>query len=420
MLHAEVLTLDQAVARALSTSINLQKGALDLSTAAYAARHTWSEFFPTISAGANIGYNSSSTNLFSNSGIAKATPTYNSSASVSLQLNAGIPSAIKLIQLAYQQQLLTFDDAKRQLTIQVTKTFYSLIAEKDHVANVEETLTLTRRQYDRIRTGFQTGLSSQLDVRQSELSVRQAELDLSSAQASYSSNMRSFLTLVGVDYDSGLELQGTLTVVPVQADPEQLIRDHLSERPDIRLQRQTIERLIATKQQNDWKTYAPSISLSWGLQTGASFGSDPSFRDPLGMSLSVTIPINPWIPGTKDYQNVQSTNTNIEKARLDLKNTEDQAKAQIRSLTENLRNLWNAIEIARLQVQIAEETYTMRERAFRVGAVESLTLENTRQARANAEYQLLTRELSYWNTMLDLAAAVNIDWRAFMENEENR
>jgi outer membrane protein TolC len=134
-------------------------------------------------------------------------------------------------------------------------------------------------------------------------------------------------------------------------------------------------------------------------------------------SASVSIPITPWIPGTKSAQEIRGAGANVEKARLKLQSIEDDAAAQIRSYTASLRNSWNSLEIARLRVSIAEQTYELTEQGFRSGAVDFLNLESIRNDLASARQQLLEREKDYQITTLDLAKALNRDWKQFTRSE---
>jgi outer membrane protein TolC len=103
----------------------------------------------------------------------------------------------------------------------------------------------------------------------------------------------------------------------------------------------------------------------------------------------------------------------VEKARLELQNTEQAAAAQIRSLSSRLKSSWTSVEIARLSVEIARRTYELNEQGFLLGTVESLDLEESRNSLAGKRQALLESELSYQTMMLDLAAALNVDWKEF-------
>ncbi|MDR2536498.1 MAG: TolC family protein [Treponema sp.] len=409
------LTLDQAIERGLAQSLSLQKNTIDLETAEYAAEHLWSEIFPSISGSLGMSYGS---NLFTGNSFQFAGTgfSYNLSLGINLSLNAGLPYSMKIISLAYQTRLLEYENACRQLEIQVSKTFYALIAEQERLTLLQESLNLTEKQREKNRIAFQNGIISQREYLQSQLSVETAKLNLSKAQVSYTSSMREFYTLLGLDIHDETLLEGTIEIEQITADPESLIQTYLSKRPDIVSQRRTIERLEYTEKRTTLTGRAPSLSVSTQWRGSGSGDSGSKFTDNLSGSISVSIPIDPWIPGTKTSQSIRSAGAEVEKAKLDLQNTENTAKNQIRSLTGNLQNFWNTIEISQLRVSIAEQTYQLTERAFQTGAVEFLTLEDTRTKLLEARQQLLADTLAYKQGMLDLSGALNLRWEEFMES----
>jgi outer membrane protein TolC len=159
------------------------------------------------------------------------------------------------------------------------------------------------------------------------------------------------------------------------------------------------------EKQTAFSARAPSVNLSMDWNSG---NFDP-FTDRISGSARVSIPVDPWIPGTKQSQAVKNSSRSVERAKLDLKIAEDAARTQIRSLTAGLINSWDSIEIARLSLGVAERSYQMSEQGFLNGTVESLALEDSRNDLANARQRLLQSELSYFNMTLDLCAALNID-----------
>jgi multidrug efflux system outer membrane protein len=400
-----VLSLDEAVRRALEENLDLKKKLIDLSTAEYASKNLWAEIFPNINAGAEAAY---STGLFAENGFVldKNGLNYSVSAGVSLTLNAGIPHAMKIIKLAYQIRLLEYEDARRQLEIGVARNFYNLIADRENLSHLENNLVLAERQLERDRVAFNNGLKGELAFLQSRLGVETAKYNLSNARTAYAAGLGDFLVLLGLSQDRPAVLEGKIDIRPVDAEPEALIREYLPKRPDVLSQRQTIENFEYAEKQAALESRAPSLNLSarWSGQF------DP-FADRVSGTASVSIPIDSWIPGTRKVQALKSAGTNIDKARLDLKNIENGAASQIRSLAAGLRNSWASIDIARLSVEIAERTYELHEQGFRLGTVESLDLEDTRNSLAEKRQQLLQSELSYQFMILDLAAALNVDWK---------
>jgi len=409
------LSLDDAIKQGLEHSLDLKKRLIDLSTAEYSVSRRWSEVFPAISGTLGASYSS---RLFSGDGFEANKDGVGNSAGLGLNmtLSAGIPYTLKDIKLAYQARLLNYEDARKRIELQITKIFFSLIADRDNLASLDYTLQLAQRQYERDQVAFNNGLVGELALMQSRLGLENARYNLSAARLVYTNRMGDFLSQLGVAQGADTTfadtaLEGKIEIIKIEADPEQLIREYLRQRPDIMSMRQEIERLENAEKQTTFSAKAPSLRLAaeWNSR---SF--DP-FADTLSGSATITIPIDPWIPGTARNQSVRGAKNAIDKARLDLQDAEDAAAAQIRSLAASLRNSWDSIEIARLSLGVAERGYELSEQGFRNGTVESLKLEDARNNLVNARQRLLQAELSYFNMILDISAALNLSWKDFMK-----
>ena len=409
------LSLNQAVELAVQQSLALQRNRIDLATAEYAADRLWSEIFPSISASAGMNYR---TPLFTGDGfqVSERNLNYNISLGLNITLRAGLPYSMKIITLAYQSALLNYEDARRQLEINVAKNFYTLLLEQRYLELLKENLALAERLVARNSTAFDVGLISQREYLQSQLSVETARLNLNRAEMNYNLALMNFLTGLGMDTSNYVVLDGIIDIEHVELDPEALILTYLSRRPDIMRQEQTIERLEYAQRQSVLDNRAPSLSLSSQWSGGGNF-SPNSFSDSLtALSLSLSIPIDSWIPGTRTSQAINRAGAEVTKARLDLQNTKNDAMNRIRSLTVSIRNSWRTIELSKLQLDIAERTYQLTEQAFQAGAVEFTTLETSRTDLSRANQQLLSDQAAYQQAMLDLAGALNLDWNEFIRS----
>jgi outer membrane protein TolC len=410
-LNAEplILSLEDALGRGIENSLTLKKSLIDLSSAEYSASKLWSEVFPTINGSIGTEYRS---NLFSSNGFQFSGDNLymNASVGITLTLNPGIPYTMNNIKLAYQARLLSHEDARNQLEIQITKNFYNLIADRDNLTTFDYMMQLAQRQYERDQVAFNNGLINELTLMQSRLGLENARYNLSAARSAHANRMGDFLAQLGITPDTEAALDGKIEIVKVELDAEQLIREHLLRRPDIVGRRQEIERLENAEKQATYSAKAPSLNFS-ARWNSSNFSP---FADTLSGSATLNIPIDPWIPGTGKSQSVRSAKLAVDKARLDLQSTEDAAATQIRSLAANLRNSWDSIEIARLSLSVAERGYELTELGFRNGTVESLKLEDARNNLMNARQRLLQTELSYLNMILDISAALNIGWKDLM------
>jgi len=407
------LTLDEAVNLALEYNLSLRKAEIDLASSGLSESNLWAEIFPSINASASAGYRNS---LFSGAEISGSGFNYSVGLGVNFGLNAGIPYTMRSIRLAHTSNLLRIEDARNQLSIQVTKYFFALVAERSSLLFYEEVLNLAQRQLTRSETMFRNGLTGELSLTQSRLSLENARFNLSAARISHNNSMAEFLAMLGMeahDYltDENLDLSGEIRIVKIEANAEELIDRYLAHRPDIVRSNQEIERLSLAQMQTYLQSRAPSINLSvdW------SSSSFSPFTDLLSATARLSIPIDSWIPGTSRAMSASRSMDAVEKARLDLQITENSARAQIRSLTSLLRGSWDSILIARLSLQAAQRGYQLTEMGFNSGTVEALVLHDARNNMTNARQRLLQAELSYFNMILDLSSALNMDWKELIE-----
>ena len=415
------LSLDDAINRALDQSINLQKSAIDLNMAQYRADNLWSELFPSFSLRGGLTI-LPDTPLFTEPGFSYNTSglSYSVNFGISMQFNAGIPYSMRLTELAYRRGLLDYENARKRVTLDITKIFYSLLAGQVNLKNLENALELAERQLEKNRIARANGLIGELPWLQSRLSVETARYTLSTEQGAYDSAFRDFLTTLGFERDTDIVLIGSINPRFLEFDTEALIMEYLPKRPDIISQRQTIERLELSQMQGSLSARVPSLSLSAGWSGGPqrNSGLTGNFSDGVSGSISLSIPIDPWIPGTRANQSLRTADAELEKARLDLIEREASAKAYVRSLSERLRNSWNNIGIARLRVEIAQRSYELSEAGFNAGTVEYLSLENTYNDLNDAQYRLLQSELTYLNYLLDLAYELNVDLETLSRSAE--
>jgi len=399
------LSLDDALRLGVENSLNLQGRLIDLSIAEYSANRLWAEIFPSVNASIGASYGR---------GLFSAAPGgLNTSASlgISLTLNAGIPFAMRNIRLAYQVRLLGYEDARNQLELQITRNFYSLIADRDNLGVLTDMLQLAQMQYERDRIAFNHGRIGELSLMHSRLALENARYILGSARSAHANRMNDFLVLIGIAHGTETELEGEIEIARVELDAERLIGENLLRRPDIVSRRQEIERLENAGRQTLQANRAPSLRLhaDWNSH------SFSPFADSVRGGATLSIPIDPWISGTRAGQAIQNTRLAVEQARLELQNTETVAAAQIRNLAANLQNSWYNIEIARMGLSVAERGYELTELGFRNGTVDSLRLEDSRNNLVAARQRLLQSELSYLIMILDISAALNICWKELMQ-----
>jgi multidrug efflux system outer membrane protein len=409
------LTLEDCIGRALQTDVTLQRRAVDAETARVGAANLWAEFFPSVSVGASLSYEDS---LSESRKAFPADVGYAVPVDVTLTLSGilPIPLNIQISKLTYETRLQEWQTEQRAVSIQISQSYYRLLVEGENIALLEETLAIAERQLAKDETQFRSGLTNELSVLRSRLSVENARYAVNKARRDRQQNVSTFLSGAGfTDAEINgkqIALSGTIEIEPLHLDANRLIEEYLPKRPDIINATAEIRRLELTASRTSLSQRGPVISLSGTYRgntaSGDFNGTSQSFTDSLSARLSVSVPLDSWIPGTKGAQAVVSAKAEVEKARLNLQSIRQSAANSIRSIVENMANTLSSIEVARLRAELAERTYRMSETAFERGAMEMLDYETARASWAQSRQDLLKEQLAYKTLALDLEKELNV------------
>ncbi|MDR0447647.1 MAG: TolC family protein [Treponema sp.] len=394
------LTLEDACVLAEQNSIALQKQAVDLEFDRIKAKSLWAQVFPTINVSGGARYS-----IPLNSDAPKTDPSYTATLNLRLGLSAGLPLTMTNISLAYKNNLLNYEQARRVLVNQTAKTFYSLLAQKDRLQVLEGTMRLAAEQLARNRIARQSGYIGELDFLSTQVGAERARLNHSRALTDYQNALGKFLAALGLDPNKPVILVGDSGITKLSLNSEVLIHERLALRPDIIYQRNEIERLKNTRAETFLSSKAPSVDLfaSWGASAKSGFD------DMLSAGISVTIPIDPWVPRTRTDQAVKRSDGEYQKAQLELISMEDNARQEIQSYTDSIGNTWTEVEIARLQAGYAQRAFELAEQFYRRGTMSYLDFEAVRNRLDDARQQQFQSELAYKILVLDLASSLNME-----------
>ncbi len=386
------LELSEYVEMALEESSTLRQQSMDLLGASEAVRANWSLLLPSIGLTFRSAYNQNSPEPISNT----------LSASLSLQLSAGVAGTMKMNRLELEQASLEWESARSALEKEVSDSFYRLILLREQEELLAGDLELALSQLDRSRVQFDRGLINERTLLQARLGVEQSRLALERHLATVRQEERGFRRLTGLNEAGKLVLDGTIDPEPLNADADKLIADYLAGRGDMRSAELQLRRLAASRSIRSWAR-APSLSLAGGLS-----GLESSEQS-LSASLSLSIPLDGWIPGSGDSQELRDAEREYEKAEMSLEEVRKNAELEIRNLVSALEQSGRSIDISTLQVEIAERLYRLSEEGFGRGTVERLELEEARGDLLSARLELLNDRYDYLSALLDLKQALNTD-----------
>jgi outer membrane protein TolC len=393
------LTLDGALSLTIENNSTFKQAAFSYGVAKQDADTVWREFLPAMSLSGRSTWSEEQD--------------FSLSASMTLALKAGVPGTIRVSLAARDAARIVLEKTEADLIRQVRKKYFELLASAQTLMVTEKNLALAREQLSRVESNYRNGLASELEWLQSQYAAARLEPVLMANRQSLADGMRSLSILIGLPYDTALVLTDALSpAFPELAKPANL--DELIEgRFDVRAAVVSLERAEALLFSGTLNRWAPTVTLS---QSASAQGLQDEFRLPENptFAVSVSIPLDGWIPGSDASLTHAENRLAVEKARLVLSDTRIAARKEIEELYGSLVQLREAIRINEFNQKIAARAHELSLEGYEAGLVTRNDLDEARQTLLEAELALLTARGSYQAGLIDLAYALHIDESALL------
>lgn len=409
-----ILDKEKSVDMALENNLNFKNSAIILETLRREESNAWSNLLPVTSL--TLGLEGSDS-LFSSSSPSNPSPWKTSSKlQMNLNLNSSLVWTINQTKLDYQAQLISYEQAQMELIVNVEKEFYYLLTSESDLGIEKSNMELTQRIYEQEVINYENGFASELDVLQSQVNAAMEGPSYSQAVADHQKRLRDFLNILGIDPLMEVQLTGALDVTVLNFEAQNLIKKYLTNRTDIRAQEKMIESLKNSRKINSASTRTPTLGFSASWNTGLygpfssdSWTDDSNFSDSLSFGIDLKIPLDGFVPGSRDNLTLQNLDDQIASAEITLTNLMTSARLEIINLTEQLKTSEANLKLARLNIELAQKSYSVSEDSYSRGAVERLDVEDAQQSLLEANQSFLTHQYNYMVSLIDLRNALNLD-----------
>ncbi|GHT90822.1 hypothetical protein FACS1894140_0130 [Spirochaetia bacterium] len=404
------LTLEKTLDTALQNNADLKKNAISLQQAKRENSNAWNMFLPSLSATLGISNN----HVITPKPETEVEPLWpwSASAQASLQFTAAIPARIKLLSLKYQAAEESYKNEIRKLTAEVSTSFYSLLAEKMNIEILRSDLEVKKQQYETANRNYRNGLASELDMLNAQYTFQTAGPALNDAVVKYETNVAAFLLLIGVDAKTDIVPEGVIETKTLVLPPvDTLVASYLENRYDVKAQVIALEqaKLNATV---EGVNKVPSISFSESIRSGPPQNKGFSFEDPAtsgSFSISVSIPITPWIPGSSQNLSIKTAAEKKGTEAITLDSVEKAAAQDIKKKVDEIERITENMSSTELNYRIAQRAFELSEQGYRGGLVSQTDLQTANQRMVSASQTVVTAKISYLTAVYNLASSLSLD-----------
>ena len=399
------ITVDEAVILAADNNISLKRQRISLDTLERKNKTSWNGAIP--SANLSGSFTKPLDGIVTDM-EAKQKYTWQMGASVTLSLTPALYSSIRAASLQYESGKTSYEDAVRQIELNVRKLFYNLLYTQESMNLQRRNMETARIRYENNRDKYNRGQLSELDLLQSQYSYESLRPNIESAEIAYQNSIASFKQTLGISQDEKIELSGSLSdAVP----PESFtVNQTVDDLPAIKKIKASIEQqensLLATR----FSAYGPSVtaSYSWGLGGNDQTEGLKEGQESHSLSLSMRIPLDGYIPWSSGANNIASQKANLQDLKLQLENERTTASLNLQNSIKNILQKQSQMDLIDRNVELAQKTYDMTLAAYNHGSRDLLTLQNASDSLLKAKTERESKKYELISAILDLENTLGV------------
>ena len=398
----KILTLEECISLAKENNLSIKVQKNTLNDLKRKNETSWNSVSPSIKGDAT----------FQDDFTNKTTESFSISGSLGLTLSTNLYSTIKGAKLNYENGLLTYNQAVKQIEMSVWKTFYDLIYKTEYFSFQSQNLLTAKKNYEQNLEKFKNGKISELDVMSSRVSYEQKKPLLEEARIDLTNNLELFKNIIGVDFDDEIKLDGSLDFLLELKDIKLPPKENPS--PDVQAAKFAVEIAENNLLAQRFSSYSPVITGTY--KYGQALNIDNSlWNETSSLSVGVSIPLDSYLPWSSSAVSINSKKESLESAKLNLEDAEKSIRVNTENALRKINQIISMLEVSKETVALAKKTYEMTETAYNYGKTDFLTLQNASDNVLNAEVSLKNQAKTLMETLLDTEYLLGLEFGTILK-----
>lgn len=397
----KILTLEECISLAKENNLSIKVQKNTLNDLKRKNETSWNSVSPSIKGEAAF-----------QDDFVNTTESFAISGSLGLTLSTNLYSTIKGAKLNYENGLLTYNQAVKQIEMSVWKTFYDLIYKTEYFSFQSQNLLTAKKNYEQNLEKFKNGKISELDVMSSRVSYEQKKPVLEEARIDLTNNLELFKNIIGVDFDDEIKLDGSLDFLLELKDIKLPPKENPS--PDVQAAKFAVEIAENNLLAQRFSSYSPVITGTY--KYGQTLNIDNSlWNETSSLSVGVSIPLDSYLPWSSSAVSINSKKESLESAKLNLEDAENSIRVNTENALRKINQIISMLEVSKETVALAKKTYEMTETAYNYGKTDFLTLQNASDNVLNAEVSLKNQAKTLMETLLDTEYLLGLEFGTILK-----
>lgn len=403
-----VVTVDEAVERALSHNLGLQSQAFSTRIEERAYRNRFNVLIPAVS--------SSLTLIRPNrepepSPLAPDPSRWNLRAGIdaSLTLSLQILDGIEASRLAFENATLSLESASRDVEIRVRSTFYQLLVQQEQLSVTRDRFAASEERIADLQGQYEAGLVDELSLLTQQVTVENQRPAIRRQQDAIQAGLRRFAEIIGLEPGISLVLDGDIGSAFLNVDDAVSLLDLVTESTAVRQAEQQVRQLVVARQATVSSLY-PSMTFSAGVNPqlrGDPFDAEDLFNvdnwsDGGAFSVTVRMPIDPFLRWSTTRTRLDDQTDQIRQAQLSVETAQRNTAVEVMAIVEQLETTLASVQSLQSNVELARRALDLAEEGYAAGLQTITTVEDTEFDLRNARFELLQEQSRYIENILSL------------------
>ena len=297
----------------------------------------------------------------------------------------------------------TFKDARDLVVLAVGYVYLQAIADEARIETAEAQVRTAHALYDQAADQINAGTSPDIDGLRTKVELQTRQQQLIQAKNTFAIQKLTVARVIGLAPGQEFEFTDKAPYQAIEAltVDEALGRAYAS-RSDYQAAMSEV-RAAEFARKAAVSGYLPSLSFNadYGLA-----GSHPSTATPVAdVRGSLSIPI---FQGGSVHGDVSQADARLEQSRDRLENLRAQIDSDVRAALLNLQSSTDQVNVARSNIDLAEETLTQSRDRFSAGVTDTVEVVQSQEAVASAHEQYISSLYSYNYAKISLVRALGI------------
>lgn len=297
----------------------------------------------------------------------------------------------------------SFKDARDLVVLAVGYTYLQAIADEARVETAVAQVKTAQAVYDQAADQVSAGTSPDIDGLRAKVELQTREQQLIQAKNNLAIQKLTVARVIGLAPGQEFELTDKSPYEPFEGVTiDEALKRAYAARSDYQAAMMDV-RAAEFSRKAAVAGYLPSLSLN--ADYGVA-GAHPSTATPVAdVRATLSIPI---FQGGSVHGDVLQAEARLDQSRYRLENLRAQIDADVRTALLNLQSAADQVNVARSNIDLAEQTLTQSRDRFSAGVADTVEVVQSQEAVASAHEQYISSLYNYNYSKISLSRALGL------------